>query len=58
MSKSPAWQLPFWIGVLAVVPLACCGVSAAGAATIHVDDDAPGDPGPGDPAISDPLEDV
>lgn len=26
-------------------------------ATIHVDDDAPGDPGPNDPAISDPLED-
>ncbi len=25
--------------------------------TIHVDDNAPGDPGPGDTAVSDPLED-
>ncbi len=27
------------------------------AATIHVDDNGPGDPGPGNPVISDPLED-
>src|SRR5262249_28062814 len=25
--------------------------------TVHVDDDAPGDPGPEDPKVSDPLED-
>jgi hypothetical protein len=57
MSKSPAWQLRFWVGVFTVLLLACCGVSVAGADTIYVDDDAPNDPGPGDPAVSDPLED-
>ena len=30
---------------------------ATTAATIYVDDDAPGDPGPNDPFVSDPLED-
>jgi hypothetical protein len=57
MSKSPAWQFRFGVGVFTVLLLACCGVSVAGANTIYVDDDAPNDPGPGDPAVSDPLED-
>lgn len=30
---------------------------AAAQTTLHVDDDAPGDPGPGDTAVSDPAED-
>ena len=39
----------------ALAAFAIC-VSAARSATLHVDDDAPGDPGPNNPAISDPLE--
>jgi len=57
MSKSPAWQFRFWVGVFTVLVLACYGVSVAGAETIYVDDDAPNDPGPGDPTVSDPNED-
>ncbi len=43
--------------LLVVLALLLFAVPLQAQTTIHVDDDAPGDPGPGDPAISDPLED-
>ena len=47
-----AWKL----GLSLVLFWVVFGAGSAGAATIHVDDDAPNDPGPGDPTVSDPGE--
>ncbi len=45
------------IALFAVSPFVAADAGAAIWQTVHVDDDAPGDPGPNDPSVSDPLED-
>ena len=53
MSAKNRFAAAAFVGMICALALAWPAV----AATIYVDDDAPGDPGPGNPAVSDPLED-